>query len=565
MHCCRVSYGINRLDGFTISVSENNIMKTSRFTQEELIILKQYVTDPESHVFAVKGLTGIVGPAFARYSRAQTSFLETFLKEFIKEGQLDSVKAAGVIERILIAYGDDSVGELEGAHLALEQISNLATKEVEDRRIGGSPIEQSTRYVVYDQKDESGKWRYLRPQEIMESPLGAEFESVMDELFETYTGLVEPMENYYRAIKPIAESEYDVLGKGTKQKRADLKEEKDIKAFDRTYKFDIRTKTCDTIRILLPACTLTNVGMFGNGRFYQHLLSHLYTHPLAEMHDIAKDAHAALNQVIPTFVKRAKPNEFLMQTRAEMQKLTNELLTAIQPEKENAVRLLDQKKTDFYALTLAQMLYVYSAHPLAQLYEIVRALPAEKQQVIIDTYLGDRKTRRDRADRALEAGYPLTFDLTGDFGIYRDLERHRMLTQHRQLLNPYLGFADNEDIKKAGFQEKIDAVRNKTEALYEKIQKECGKTVAQYVTLFGHRMRWSMGMNLRAAGHMLELRTTPQGHPAYRALCQEMARQILAQHPWAKDILQFVDYGTYQWARADSEAQQRVKERKLDL
>src|SRR3989338_7617827 len=214
----------------------------SRFTEEELQILKQYVTDPESHVFAVKGLTGIVGPAFARYSRAQTSFLETFLKEFIKEGQLDSVKAAGVIERILIAYGDDSVGELEGAHLALEQISNLATKEVEDRRIGGSPIEQSTSYVVYDQKNEDGKWRYLRPREIMESSLGTEFESVMDELFETYAGLVEPMENYYRAIKPIAESEYDVLGTGAKQKLTDLKEEKDIKAFDRTYKFDIRTK-----------------------------------------------------------------------------------------------------------------------------------------------------------------------------------------------------------------------------------------------------------------------------------------------------------------------------------
>lgn len=537
----------------------------ARFTQEELEILKQYVTHPESHVFAVKGLTGIVGPAFARYSRAQTSFLETFLKEFIKEGQLDSVKAAGVIERILIAYGDDSVGELEGAHLALEQISNLATKEVEDRRIGGSPIEQSTRYVVYDQKDDNGKWRYLRPREIMESSLGAEFESVMDELFETYASLVEPMENFYRNIKPIDESEYDVLGTGKKQKRIEMKDEKDIKAFDRTYKFDIRTKTCDTIRILLPACTLTNVGMFGNGRFYQHLLTHLYTHPLEEMHDLAKDAHIALNQVIPTFVKRAKKNEFLAQARQNMQKLTDELLTTHEPKKENSVRLLEQSKTDYFYLTLAQMLYPYSAHPLAQLYEIVQALSAEQQQKIIDTYVGDRKTRRDRADRALEAGYPLTFDLLGDFGIYRDLERHRMMTQHRQLLNPYLGFADNEDIQKAGFQEKINAIRNKTEALYEKVQKECGKTVAQYVTLFGHHMRWSIGMNIREAGHLLELRTTPQGHPSYRVLCQKMTRQIITQHSWTKNILQFVDYEMYQWARADSEAQQRVKERKLDL
>ena len=239
----------------------------SKFTQEELEVLKQYVTDPESNVFAVRGLDGIIGPAYARYSRAKGSFLETFLKEFIKEGQLDPVKAKEVIERILIAFGDDSVGELEGAHLSMEQVSNLATKEIEDRRIGGSPIEQSTRYVVYDQKDERGGWRYLRPKEIIQSSLAGEYENVMDELFDTYASLVLPMQEYYKKIKPLAEAEYDVLGKGIKQKRVDLSDEKDIKAFDRTYGFDIRSKTCDTIRVLLPASTLTNVGFFSKPHF----------------------------------------------------------------------------------------------------------------------------------------------------------------------------------------------------------------------------------------------------------------------------------------------------------
>ncbi len=536
-----------------------------RFTEEELTVLKKYVTDPESNIFAITGLTGIVGPAFARYSRAQTSFLETFLKEFIKEGVLDSVKAAEVIERILIAYGDDSVGELEGAHLSMEQISNLATKEVEDRRIGGSPIEQSSRYVVYDQKNEQGRWRYLRPQEIMQSFLGEEFERVMDELFVVYAGLVDPMQEYYRAIKPLSEAQYDVLGTGAKQKRVELKDEKDVRAFDRTYKSDIRTKTCDTIRILLPACTLTNMGLYGNGRFYQHLLSHLYTHPLAEMNDIAIKGHKALNQVIPTFVKRAKQNKFLTHTRSVMQELVDGLLKNAQPEQEeNVVRLFNQKSTDFYSMTVAQALYPYSAHPLAQLYRLVEKLPETARRNIIETYTGKRETRRDRADRALEAGYPLTFDLIGDFGIYRDLERHRMLTQQRQLLHPYLGFEDNQDIVKAGFQKTVDAIREKTEALYEKIRAAYSPIVAQYATLFGHRMRWTMGMNLREAQHLLELRTTPQGHPTYRRMCQEMARQIIAEHPWAANALRFVDYENYQWARADSEAHQRIKERKLE-
>lgn len=534
----------------------------SRFTSEELAVLKQYVTDPESNVFAVKGLTGIVGPAYARYSRAQGSFLETFLKEFIKDGVLDSVKAAEVIERILIAYGDDSVGELEGAHVSLEQVSNLATKEVEDRRIGGSPIEQSTRYVVYDQKDTQGRWRYLRPKEVMESSAAAAYERTMNELFETYASLVAPMEAFYRKQKPVEEAEYDVIGTGTKQKRAELKEEKDIKAFDRTYKFDIRTKTCDTIRILLPAATLTNVGLFGNGRFYQHLLTHLYTHPLAEMSDIAAKAHSALNQVIPTFVKRAKKNEYLTGVRTAMQTLADELLNDIRPEEERPVVL--SPHMDLLPLTLAQMLYPYGRHPLSQLCAFVQTLPEPAQQRILKTYVGERKTRRDRPDRALEAGYPLTFDIIGDFGIYRDLQRHRMLTQQRQLLNPYLGFENNEDLKTAGFQDTVDAVREKMEQLYEEVKKACGRHVAQYTVLMGHKMRWTMGMNLRAAEHMVELRTTPQGHPTYRRVCQEMTRQILKRYPWAKEMFSFTDYGDYQWARADSEAKQRQKERGLD-
>lgn len=538
------------------------MISAQRFTQEELNILKQYVTHPESNVFAVKGLTGIVGPAFARYSRAQGSFLETFLKEFIKDGILDAVKAAEIIERILITFGDDSVGELEGAHLALEQISNLATKEIEDRRIGGSPIEQSTRYVVYDNKDEQGKWRYLRPEEVMESTVKEEYERVMDELFQTYADMVEPLQAFYRKLKPMEDAEYDVLGAGQKQKRADLKEEKDIKAFDRTYKSDIRTKTCDTIRILLPAATLTNVGLFGNGRFYQNMLTHLYTHPLSEMGDIAGEAHSALNQVIPTFVKRAKKNEYISRVRSEMQKCADELLQNIKPRKTNQVTLFPP--ADFYLFTLAQMLYPYSTHSLLQLYDLALSLPQNAKERILHTYIGERTTRRDRPDRALEAGYPLSFDLIGDFGIYRDLQRHRMLTQQRQLLNPYLGFQDNEDIKKAGFQDRVDAIREKVEALYEKVKNACGRHVAQYTVLMGHRMRWNMGMNLREAEHMCELRTTPQGHPSYRKICQEMARQTLDRYPWAKEILKFTDYGDYQWARADSEAKQRQRERDLE-
>src|SRR2546425_1147218 len=115
-----------------------------QFTPEEIETLKAYVTDPTGDVFVIKNLPGIVGAAYARYSRAPGGFRQVFLKEFIKEGQIDAKRASELIERVLVAYGDDSVGELEGAHVSFENISILATKEIEDRRIGGSPIEQST-------------------------------------------------------------------------------------------------------------------------------------------------------------------------------------------------------------------------------------------------------------------------------------------------------------------------------------------------------------------------------------------------------------------------------------
>ena len=276
------------------------------FTEEERKRLAPYVTDTESDVFAVRGLDGIVGAVYARYSRAATGFRETLLKEFVEEGQIDSKKAGNLIERVLIAFGDDSVGELEGTHVSFENISILASKDIEDRRIGGSPIEKSTRYVLYDQKGEDGNYRYYRDPALMASPLAADYTETMDFIFDTYAKLVEPMQDYYRKLKPIDEAEYDVNGDGTKERLSDLKEEPDIKAFKITYKMDIRTKACDTLRYLLPLSTLTNVGMFGNGRFFQGLLSALWTAELPESGRLADTTKTQLDRVIPHYVKRAR-------------------------------------------------------------------------------------------------------------------------------------------------------------------------------------------------------------------------------------------------------------------
>ncbi len=539
-----------------------------KFTDEERQLLEEYVTSVDSNVFAIKGLPGIVGSVFARYSRALGSFRETLVKEFLKEGVIDPKHAQKLIERILIAYGDDSVGELEGANVSFEGISNLATKVIQDRRIGGSPIEQSSRYVFYDMQDDEGKWKYLRVAEIMNSEHAEEYEKGMDRIFEIYRELIEPLKVYYQAKKPIEEAEYDILGKGEKQKLSDLSEERDIKAFKRTYNFDLKTKTCDTIRVILPVSTLTNVGMFGNGRYYQELLSHLYTQDVAEMQDIAQKGHEELNKIVAPFVKRAKRNEWLAERREMMRELgrglfkervdtCDEIRADLAPMSQEGM----DAEEHYFVQSLAMMVYPYCERSLKSIMSKITKLGDEERYEILETYVGERQHRRNRPDRGLETGYPLLFDLVCDFGSYRDLQRHRMLTQQRQLITPNLGFMMPEDLVAAGVEDKINEAKTIAEELYKKVRADLGAQVAQYCVLFGYNIRWNMGMNLRAAEHMIELRTTPQGHPNYRKVAQMMASAIIERHPWTKETLKFTDFEAYTWARADSEARQRVKER----
>lgn len=533
------------------------------FTPEETEILKKYVTSTTEDVFAITNLQGLTGAVYARYSRAPGGMRKTLLKEFLQEGNIDPKKADELIQRVLVAYGDDSVGELEGAHLSLESISNLATKEIQDRRIGGSPIEQSTRYVVYDQKDTYGRYRYVRPQEVIDAGILNEYEAGLNSIFDTYVGLIKPMEDYFRTRKPLEDAAYDLKGKGTKQKRADLTDDKERKAWDRTYKFDLRSKTCDTLRILLPAATGTNMGVFGNGRFYQNLISHLLTHPLAEMHMIANSAHESLSHQIPQYVRRAAKNEFIAKTRDTMWKLTDELLKDIKPESPTPASLFDEKHEEYMDNIAAQMLFAYSEHPLAQLKKLVKGWNKETKEKIFKTYMGERITRRDRPGRALEFGYPLHYELVADFGIYRDLQRHRMLTQERQLLTPYLGYEIPAELVQAKVDDQIKKAFDTSRDLYELIKRKTDRYAAQYAVLFGYNLRWVMGMNDRAAMHMWELRTTPQGHPRYRKVCQEMHRLLKEREPMRAEAMKFVDYGDYYWSRADSEAKQRQKEIKM--
>lgn len=535
------------------------------FTEEEKNLLEKYVTSAEDNVFAVKGMEGLVGAAYARYSRAKGGFREVLLKEFIKEGIVDPKHADQLIERILIAYGDDSVGELEGAHISFEQISMLATKEIEDRRIGGSPIEQSTRYVFYDQKDDLGRWRYLHHKSLTESAGGELYIKTMDKIFDSYAELVEPMKEFFSGLKPLESAEYDINGDGRPEKFFELSEEKDQKAFRLTYAMDLRTKACDTLRCMLPLATLTNVGIFGNGRFFQHVISHLLTSDIPEALDIAAKAQAAASQVVPQYVRRAKRSEYVANVRKNMFILAKQLCDARLPETPKKLPLITlmERATSDDTATLAAMLFPYTNTSLSVLRNLIHKLTGQQRKEIIDTYIGKRATRRDRPGRALEDGYPYTFEMVTNWGVYKDLMRHRMNSQQRQLFTTKIGFEMPRELIEAGHEEKVKQCVELADQLFDSLLK-IDPITAQYAVLHGHFVRWSIGMNDREAMHLTELRTTPQGHAQYRKAAQEMHRQITERCTWRGEMMKYVDHGDYYWARADSEAKQRAKERKFE-
>lgn len=536
-------------------------------TPEELRILSRFVSNPEGEVFVVndKELPGLVGAIYARYSRAAGGFKRTLLKEFVDEqGEPKTNKADELIRRVLIAFGDDSVGELEGAHLSIENMSNLATKEIEDRRIGLSPIEQSSRYITYDQQDLQGRWRYLRDPDILNSSVGSLYTSTMDEVFATYTDLAAKLEIYFQSRYPINEVEYQIRSDRPKQRLNDLADEAEIKDFKRTYKTDIHTRACDTVRILLPAATLTNVGFFGNGRSFQNMLNSLYSHPLPEMRRIAEEAHQELNHVIPRYVERAAPSAYVTEIRSNMQVLAGQLCAANRWPITSGHQVELLPETDLTTSTLAQMLFPYTELSVTQLRALVGSLTPDRRQQLIATYHGNRESRRHRPGRALEDGYPLKFEIQADFGIYRDLHRHRMLTQERQLLSTRLGFVTiPEAFTEIGETAAVERCIQLSRDLYEAIRSVLGADYAQYAVLFGFNLRWTMGMNLREAMHLLELRTIPQGHPSYRKVAQEMHRLVSARYPELATEMKFVDYNDYTSARGDAEARQRQKEAKL--
>jgi thymidylate synthase ThyX len=551
---------------------------TAEFTAEEQARLAPFFTNLDRPTFGLKLPQEVAGALFSRYSRSTKSLRRTFLDEFLGDPELaikdllgpqtsasgDSTalkKARAFYDRVLVGYGDDSVAQLGGAHLACENISNVAAKLLEDARIGIAPLEKSTRYVRFDQKDAAGNFLFYREPKIMDSRHRDAYVETMNLLFETYSRQIEPMLNHVASSLPIEQLEVRDPSSGRSLSYGEAAKDDRLRRWAETaYRATVRAHACDVLRSYLPAATLTNVGMFGVGQAFEYLISKFLSHPLTEAQELAAAINGELSQLIPSFIKRAQRNEYLSDTAALARAAAKEAPEAPAAESGEPVALVDYDR-NAEEKVIAALLYPHGRHPLQQLRQIAARMSAEDRRKILQEFFDKRRHRRDKLGRAFENVY-YTFDILGNLGLYRDLHRHRILTQERQDFTTIHGYDTPPEIDEAGFKSEFDECMKRAADLYDRVYADLPNE-AQYVVPFAYKIRWYIKMNLREALHMCELRTMPQGHPDYRFICQEIWRKIQSVHPALAEAGRFVDWQKYRLGRLQSEMRTEFKKSAL--
>lgn len=544
----------------------------SPIEQQNLTLFFTNLTEP---IFGLKLPQEVAGALFSRYSRSAKSLRRIFLDEFLGHANLPLVepkadpsnpddalrKAREFYDRVLIGYGDDSVAQLGGAHVACEYISNVAAKLIEDARIGLAPLEKSTRYVRFDAKALDGDYLFCKEPKIMASPHHDEYLAVMRLLFDTYAAQMEPMIDFVRASLPIETVEWKHPQTGEPLSYKEASKNEQLRRWAETaYRSTVRAQACDILRSYLPAATLTNVGVFGAGQAFEHLLNKLYSHDLTEAKTIAASMHEALNHLIPSFVKRARRSEYLADTYAATRSLAIRLAERLAPNSTQPITLVDYE-AEAEDKILASILYPHVRLSLLQLRQLVASLSVEQRQRICMEYWQRRRHRRDKPGRALENVY-YTFDIVGNLGLYRDLHRHRVLTQERQDFTTVHGYDTPQELETAGFKPAFERCMEAADRLYHRLHADLPHE-AQYAVPFAYRVRWYMKMNLREAVHIGELRTMPQGHPDYRLIVQDMWKAIEQIHPTLAHSARFIDWQTYRLGRLQSEMRSEYKKSTL--
>jgi thymidylate synthase ThyX len=503
------------------------------FSSEERSLLEPYFTNLDRPVFCIVGLPEVVkGALFARYSRYGGTLRRLFLEEFgpsadkpadgfvAGRAERGADRAERLYERVFIEFGDDSVAQLGGAHLACEWASNVLTKILQRGRLAAY-LEQSTRYIAYDRKLPSGRHRYY-----WDERLGPAYAEAMERLFTTYSEGLERLRAWSAEQFPRGEEP------------------------EAAWKRSIEAKALDAMRGLLPTASLSHVGIYASGQAYEQLLLRLLASPLPEARRVGEMALPELRKVIPSFVKRVDmPGrgdvwiDYLRELKQRAAEGAERFGLGDRPQEEGAaVKLLrvEGSETDL----LAASLFEATGLPEGEVRAAVATLdPSERAAALRSYAIGERRNRRHRPGRGFEA-LRYRFEIVSDYGAFRDLQRHRMLTCQWQQLGCDLGADVPEEVQAAGFGDEYQEGLELSRAEYDRLRDAGLEEEALYAVSLQYRIRFVLDLNAREAMQLIELRSGREGHPSYRAVALEMLDQIAEVHPTVAEAMEFADRET---------------------
>ncbi|NWK06566.1 FAD-dependent thymidylate synthase [Marine Group I thaumarchaeote] len=533
-----------------------------KFSTSERKKLLKHFSNIDNSVFVITTPKQVDrGALMSRYSRTDKTMRRIFLDEFLKNQN----RGEEFYKRVLLEYGDDSVAELGSAQIAIEGLSNIAVKKIEDRRIGLSYLEKSSRYVTWDKKL-NGKYKFYREPTLMKSRFADDYLESCNLDFNTYTKNIQPMLKLIRENDPIENYKFKAYD-GTEKKISRLKNENDIKSANMIYRAATKAKALDVLRGLLPASTLTNVGITGNGRAFEYLITILLGSKLTEEKQLGLKIKNELDKTIKSFVSRSNDRygKALQKYFTDIKKISGKVSRNTvhgKPTLGNSVKLVEFEPELRSMNSIITALFFEQSPSISfeQILKNVKKMSKKSKIDVIKQLINARQNRRHRPPRAFEMT-DYTFDLITNFGMFRDLHRHRTLTLERQLLTTDHSFDTSEEIVELGIKKDYEDCMYFTKSIFQKMRNKFPEQ-SQYIVNFAYNYPYYMRFNLREATHLIELRTVPQGHADYRKIVQKMYSLINKKHPTLSKIMKFVDLNQYGLERFESEKRTEEKRKK---
>lgn len=513
------------------------------YTPEEQRLLRHFVTDLEGPIYCIQNLPPeVTAVLFAYVSRSPASFRDNLLKllkskdlvaappEESDDDGFDAAaeKARKFHEKWVVGYGHSSVAEHADLKFALEDVSIIASKVLEDNRLGAY-TEKSSRYQLFDRD------RFYTPADIAAGPHADRYRDFLQRILESYVEMT-----------------------ATAQAALEEQHPRPADTSERVYQNTLKAKALDITRYLLPAASLTSIGMSVNARVAAHAINKLMSHPLPEMHEIGRRMLAEGTKVCPALLKYVGPKPHLQAQHGSMATLCTDLLgepstAAPGSSVETTCLTVDPER----ALAVA-IAYSHQGATVEEVRSRVTSLSDDSLRALFREATGAMGDF-DWPPRAFEVVRFRT-EMVVDYGAYRDIQRHRMNTQLVQPLGVDLGYDLAPGIDEVGLAADYRRLMDEAADVYHAIATDHPAS-ACYVVPFGYRIRLLIDWNLREVAHFVKLRSGREGHISYRSVAQKVYLAIKEQHPLLAEFLR-VDLNAYDLERLESEKRLEAKLRK---